>query len=323
VVALLVAGGVLFFVLTGGIDAPTGVTATVQPDGVAVSWTAVDGASSYEVFRGDTSVGTTDQTTFLDTEAPGGTEVSYTVVAIDQDGDRSDASAAGPAVITPVDAPQPAATVDGAAVTLTWEPVTGAETYTVTRDGESLAADLTETTYRDAEPPVGDHAYEVTAVDADGEGSSASGSVQVFSPGPWEEANEIATAFPDLVGDSPGSDAWNGATCSTGTPDGEQAVISCDYANGIHMTVSQYTDTGQRDARAAELSGAPGVQTGTWSYGSGAAQGDLWVSAPDAATAWRYVTFYESGRELFAIYAEWPAHTQDQLRDEWFAGAPF
>ena len=140
VVALLVAGGVLFFVLMGGIDAPTGVSATVQPDGVAVSWTAVEGASSYEVFRGDTSVGTTDQTTFLDAEAPGGTEVRYTVVAVNQDGDRSEASAAGPAVITVVDAPAPAATVDGAAVQLVWEEVTGAETYAVTRDGESLAS---------------------------------------------------------------------------------------------------------------------------------------------------------------------------------------
>lgn len=323
VVALLVAGGVVFFVLMGGIEAPTGVNATVQPDGVAVSWTAVEGADSYEVFRGDTSVGTTDQTTFLDTEAPGGTEVRYTVVAANQDGDRSEASAAGPAVITTVDAPTPVATVDGAAVQLTWEPVTGAETYAVTRDGESLAGDLTETTYLDPEPSFGDHAYEVTAVDADGEGSSASGSVQVSAPGPWVEANEIATAFPELVGDSPGGDAWNGASCATATPDPGQAAISCDYPNGILMVVVQYADTGQRDARVAEVTGQAGVQTGTWSYGSGAAQGDLWVSAADAAIAWRFITFYESGRELFSIYTEWEGHSQDQLRDEWFAGAPF
>ena len=166
--------------------------------------------------------------------------------------------------------------------------------------------------------------YEVTAVDADGEGSSATGSVQVSSPGPWVEANAIAAAFPELVGSSPGGgDAWNGASCSTATPEAAQAAISCDYANGIRMVVTQYTDTGQRDARVAELSGRPGVQTGTWSYGSGDPQGDLWISAADSATAWRFITFYESGRELFSIYAEWDGHSQDQLRDEWFAGAPF
>lgn len=324
VVALLVAGGVLFFVLMGGIEAPTGVSATVQPDGVAVSWTGVEGASSYEVFRGDTSAGTTDQTTFLDADAPGGTEVRYTVVAVNQDGDRSEASAAGPAVITAVDAPAPAATVDGAAVQLVWEEVTGAETYAVTRDGESLAGDLTETTYLDPEPPAGDHSYEVTAVDADGEGSSATGSVQVSSPGPWVDANAIAAAFPELVGSSPGGgDAWNGASCSTATPEAAQAAISCDYASGILMVVTQYTDTGQRDARVAEVGARPDVQTGTWSYGSGDPQGDLWIGVADSTIAWRFITFYESGRELFSIYAEWDGHSQDQLRDEWFAGAPF
>src|SRR4051812_46978169 len=82
VVVLLVGAGVLVFVFVlGGVDAPTGVNAASQEGGVAVTWRAVDGATSYEVFRDDTSVGTTNETTLVDSEAPGGTEITYTVVA--------------------------------------------------------------------------------------------------------------------------------------------------------------------------------------------------------------------------------------------------
>ena len=84
----------------------------------------MDGATGYDVLRDGESAGTTDATTFLDTEAPGGTELQYAVVAIEGD-DRSEAASAGPAVLTPVDAPSPTATADGTQVQLTWDPVTG------------------------------------------------------------------------------------------------------------------------------------------------------------------------------------------------------
>ena len=321
VVAILVGAGVLVFVLLQGVDPPTGVSATAQPDGVAVSWQAVDGATGYDVLRDGESVGTTDATTFLDTEAPGGTELQYSVVATEGD-DRSEAASAGPAVLTPVDAPAPTATADGTQVQLTWEPVTGAERYEVSRNGESLATDVTEGSYLDTAPPQGDHSYDVTAVDEDGAGSTATGTAPVFSPGPWGDAYEIAVAFPDLIGVSPDAGGWNGSTCSPDVVDGTKALVFCDYSDGVYIEVSQFTDAAQRDARIAEIEGAAGVQSGTWSYGSGAAEGDLYLSGPDATT-WRFITFYESGRELYTIYAEWEGHSQDELRDSWFADAPF
>ena len=78
--------------------------------------------------------------------------------------------------------------------------------------------------------------------------------------------------------------------------EGSQALIYCDYASGIYIEVSQFSDTGQRDARVNEISGAAGVQSGTWSYGSGDAEGDLWISAADSGTAWRFLTFYAGDR---------------------------
>ena len=321
-VAIVVAAGVLVFVLLQGLDAPTGVSATAQADGVSVTWESVEDATGYEVFRDGESVGTTDTTTFLDAEAPGGTELAYTVVATEGE-DRSETSAASSPVLTPVDAPAPAATADGTQVQLAWDPVTGAERYEVARNGESLATDVTEGSYVDEAPPLGDHSYEVTAIDEDGTGSTATASVQVFSPGPWGEAYEIAVAFPDLVGDSPDAGGWNGSTCASDPVEGTQALIFCEYGDGVYIEVSQFADAGQRDARVADIQDNAGVQSGTWSYGSGAAEGDLYVSAPDNDVPWRFVTFYSSDRELFSIYAEWPGHSQDELRDGWFADAPF
>ena len=48
--------------------------------------------------------------------------------------------------------------------------------------------------------PLGDQSYEVTAVDVDGAGSTATAAVKVFSPGPWADAYQIAVALPELVG---------------------------------------------------------------------------------------------------------------------------
>ena len=311
------------FVLTRGVDSPTGVSATVQADGVAVTWQAVDGATGYEVFREGESVGTTDTTTFVDTEAPGGTDLQYTVVATNDDGDRSETAAAAPGVLTPVEAPAPTASVDGAQVELLWEAVTGAERYEVTRNGELQADDLTEGSYVDQTAPLGDQSYEVTAVDEDGAGSTATAAVQVFSPGPWGEAYEIAVAFPDLIGAGPSEPGWNGSSCSADTVDGTKALILCEYADGVYIEVSQFTDAGQFDARVTDIKTSEGATTGTWSYGSGPAEGDLYLSAPENGTAWRFITFYESDRELFTIYAEWEGHSQEELRDTWFTDAPF
>jgi hypothetical protein len=318
--AVLVAAGVLVFVLLQGVDPPTGATATAQPDGVAVSWQPVDGATGYDVLRDGESVGTTDATNFLDTEAPGGTQLQYSVVATEGD-DRSEAASAG-SVLTPVDAPAPTATADGSQVQLTWEPVTGAERYEIARNGESLATDVTEGSYLDETPPQGDHAYDVTAVDEDAPGSTATATVQVFSPGPWGEAYEIAQAFPDLVGVSPDGTGWNGATCASDPVEGTKALIVCEYPDGVYVEVSQFTDAAQRDARITDIESSSGVQAGTWSYGSEAAEGDLYLSGPDATT-WRFITFYGSDRELFTIYAEWEGHSQEELRDGWFVDAPF
>ncbi|HSW81518.1 MAG TPA: hypothetical protein VLG40_03915, partial [Candidatus Saccharimonas sp.] len=61
--------------------APTGLTVTTPTNNPALSWNAVDGATSYNVYRGGTKVGTVTGTTFNDTGATDGT-YSYTVTAV-------------------------------------------------------------------------------------------------------------------------------------------------------------------------------------------------------------------------------------------------
>lgn len=320
-VAVLVAAGVTVFLLTRPVDPPTGVAAANAEEGVAVSWQGVEGAAEYEVHRGDELLGTTGETTYVDADAPGGTEHRYAVTALDDDGDRSERVEADP-VVTPLDPlTEFGASSEGADVYLDWEPVTGADRYEITRDGTLLDDAVTESPYLDEDVPLGDHTYELTAVDEDGEGSTSSIDLDFFTRGPWLEAYEIALTFPDLVPAEPGGTAWQDSTCDRGTPAGQQAVVTCAYPNGIQLRVLQYADAGQRDAEVGAARGFGGPVT-TWAYGNGAAEGDLVLSPPGPAT-WRYITFYDADLELFALRVDWDGHSQEELDAVWFAEAPF
>ncbi|MFF1259481.1 MULTISPECIES: PHB depolymerase family esterase [unclassified Streptomyces] len=71
----------------GSLPAPTGLTATATTDtSASLSWTAVDGAASYRVYRGGTQVGSPSSTSFTDTGLAPGTTYSYTVAAVDGSG---------------------------------------------------------------------------------------------------------------------------------------------------------------------------------------------------------------------------------------------
>ena len=92
---------------------PTGVTATAAgPNSVTLSWTASTddrAVAAYDVFRDGTPVATVDApaTTYTDPQALSSTTYAYTVVAVDQAGNRSAPSAAA-LVTTPAATPIPA-----------------------------------------------------------------------------------------------------------------------------------------------------------------------------------------------------------------------
>lgn len=319
--ALVVAAGVVVFLLVRGVGEPGEVIATVADDGVEVSWLAARSADSYEVFRGDELLIETTGTSWLDSDAPGGTEHHYSVVALGEDGDRSEPVDA-PAVTAPLDAPALTAFAEDTYVILEWDPVTGADRYELERDGEVIDDDLVEGPYRDAGMSAGDHEYVLTAFDDDGEGGSADASASVFTQGPWQDAYEIALAFPELVSAEPGGQGWEGSTCNVSSGAGVAQLVVCEYPNGIYVEVLQFADTAQQDAKVEEYRAAGEPGSRTWASGDGADDGGLFINPAGNSVPWMFLTFWDTDLELFAVYADWEGHSYQELQDTWFASAP-
>ncbi|MGY1617530.1 fibronectin type III domain-containing protein [Geodermatophilus sp. SYSU D00691] len=322
--ALVVAAGVVVFLLLRGVGEPGAVAVDADDDGrVVVSWEAAPRAESYEVYRDADLLGTTTETSWPDPEAPGATEVRYSVVAVGEDGDRSESVAADP-FVTPLDAPAAVTlTVEGPDVVVSWRAVDGAERYEVLRDGEVVAADVAETTFTDVVPENGDHVYGVVALDDDGAGRSTVTEQEVFAPGPWEEAWAIGQAFPDLVGPKPGAAAWMGATCEINTVDTLEAFVFCEYPNGLYVEVLQFPDVAAQDARVEEIRDIAEPGNRTWTGPSGEEEGGLFRSPAASATPWLFLTFWDGELDLFAVYADWEGgHTAQELDEVWFAYAP-
>ena len=318
---LVVAAGLVAFFLLRGVGEPGEVAASVQDDGVSVSWGEARSAGSYEVYRGDVLLGTTEETTWLDAEAPGGTEHQYSVIALGEDGGRSEAVDAQP-VTTPLDAPDTlTALAQDTYVIVEWDPVTGADRYELTRDGDVLDDALTDGPYQDDDVPVGDHEYVLTAYDDDGDAGSASYSTTVFTQGPWQAAYQIALAFPELVSAAPGGQGWQGSTCQIGSGPGAAQLVYCDYANGIYVEVLQFADTAQQDAKVEVIRAAAEPGGRTWQT-DGADAGGLFVSPALNGVPWMFLTFWDGELDLFAVYADWEGHSYQELHDTWFTSAP-
>ncbi|MFI6937743.1 PHB depolymerase family esterase [Streptomyces sp. NPDC050418] len=82
----------------GTLPAPQNLTVTGTTDTTAsLNWNAVEGAASYDVYRGDAKTASTSSTTFTDTGLNTGTTYRYTVRAVDANGAQGAASAAATA----------------------------------------------------------------------------------------------------------------------------------------------------------------------------------------------------------------------------------
>ena len=147
------------------VAAPTGLYATdgTSAAGVTVSWSGVAGASGYAVYRGTSNdssaaqvVASTANTTIDDTTANPGTLYFYWVVATNAVSTSEKSTVEMGFRSIPAPSGVTATTTSGAAaVTISWQPVTGAVYYRVyrgTKSGEAYAVDIdttTETTYAD------------------------------------------------------------------------------------------------------------------------------------------------------------------------------
>ncbi len=161
------------------------------PSRVELTWPAATddlGVAAYEVSRDGTVLGTTTATAFTDNAIAPSTTYSYSVVAIDGGGNRSDPVSAP--VTTPDDAVAPSkpSGLTGKAqsgprrVKLAWSPSTddvGVTAYRVYREGVTIATvgvtNYTDTTVAGRTK----YRYAVSALDAVGNESPLSSTVKV------------------------------------------------------------------------------------------------------------------------------------------------
>lgn len=188
-------------------DVPTGLAGTTSASGTTLTWGAVAGAATYQVYSGDRIVTTTTKPTATLGEKDGG---RYFVRALDSFGNAS-ATTSALALdafdeIAPGAPGQPVVgTVTRKSVALTWPAATdnvGVVSYRVVRDGVVVASGVKDTSFEDAGlSPETSYSYTVRAVDAAGNVGPDSAAVVATTSAP------IPPLFADTFSGADGA-AW-------------------------------------------------------------------------------------------------------------------
>lgn len=131
------------------------VTATAERNTITATWEAIEGAANYTVTCGNESK-TIEGTTATFEGLDYATEYTVSVVANPSDTTNYKASLAGEATattitLTTLDTPNATASVEGNVVTISWDAVEGAGSYTVTFNGVSQDTTNTEIVFTDLE----------------------------------------------------------------------------------------------------------------------------------------------------------------------------
>jgi xyloglucan-specific exo-beta-1,4-glucanase len=162
------------------------MTVSAGNNQVSLSWGAVAGATSYNIYRSTTAgqqgsaVGTSSGTSYVDTTAVNGTTYLYQVTAVNAGGEGLPSTqSAGVTPTAPVTLPAaPAgvsATLDAGQVTVTWVAVTGATSYNIYRSTtqgaqSALLGSAATSNFVDSSVANGTtYYYQVTAVNSAGE----------------------------------------------------------------------------------------------------------------------------------------------------------
>ena len=180
--------------------APTNFSATVNADTVNLSWDTVANATSYNIYRDSSLLGSTTSNTFTDTTLADGTYF-YEVSAVDDIGESTSKASVSATVnnVPPAAPSNLSASVNQDSIDLSWDTVTDATSYNVYRDS-SLIASPTTNAFTDTALADGTYLYEVSAVDDAGESvSKASVSATVNNVPPAAPTNLSASVNQDTV----------------------------------------------------------------------------------------------------------------------------
>ncbi|MDR6552401.1 lytic polysaccharide monooxygenase [Paenibacillus qinlingensis] len=243
---------------------------------ITMEWTASTasaGIKQYEISRNGSVVGTTTKTAYTDTGLPANSTFAYTLVAVDNAGNRSASSPAVtastlPAVVIPTpdkEAPSrptgvAASNVTESAATLSWSAAVdnvGVTKYEVYRDGKLISTTASRS-YADSGLNASTaYAYTVIALDAANNRSTASASLTVTT--------KSATVTPPVQGTT-----WDSAK--------------------IYLAGDKVTFNGIEYA------------AGWWTKGEQPDTSDVWKAvAKDAVLTWNNVKAYNGGDKV--VYA--------------------
>lgn len=178
--------------------APTGLAAEAGDGEVVLSWDAVSGADTYNVYR-STSSGIDvpgsplesgiAETSFTDTDAENGTTFFYVVTSVaSSGGQEAESGASGESEATPFAPPTNLAGTSGdSQIELTWSTAEGASAYNVYRDTTSmegaeddpLETDVSPAAFSDTTAENGTtYFYRVTSINPENLESKPSGEVE-------------------------------------------------------------------------------------------------------------------------------------------------
>ena len=151
-------------------DAPTGLQADNGNGQVILSWQSVPDADSYNIYRDGVLIDSTTSTSYTDTNVINGQTYTYTITAVNNDGESPpSAPITGEPFANVPASPSVTVTNGNQEVALQWQPVPNATSYNVYRDG-ILIDSTTSTSFTQTDLTNGQtYTYTITAVNADGE----------------------------------------------------------------------------------------------------------------------------------------------------------
>ena len=193
---------------------PDGLAAAAGNARVTLTWNAVAGATSYNVYRNGTRVTVTASATYTDSAVVNETTYAYSVTASNASGTSASSTVVMATPLPPVPAtPTGLAAVAGnTTVALTWTAVSGATGYVIRRDG-TVAASVPGTSYTDTGLTNGlTRGYTVAASNVAGASAqSAVVSATPTAPGsiPAPPAGWTTSFVDDFTGTTVDASKWN------------------------------------------------------------------------------------------------------------------
>lgn len=155
---------------------PENVLAAIYNNYTAyISWSLVEGATQYYIYRNNDSIGTTTKSSYYDMNLEVG-NYCYNVASVCINGVSGMSDEACLDIVNPeCDAPSNLnANVDAMNIHLSWTSVASAESYNIYREDEQIATGIIGTNFTDENLNIGEYCYTVTSVCSNEEESSHS-----------------------------------------------------------------------------------------------------------------------------------------------------